>query len=109
MSFASSFPTSTNAGPNSVNTLWVGDLPLDIDESFLHAMFSHLGPELVGVKLIRSKETSLPAGYGFAEFRSHEVAEQVLKSYDGQPLPFPSMLQSTFPKPKTPILGYYHV
>lgn len=91
MSFAPSHPSAFN----SANTLWVGDLPLDIDESFLQALFSTCGPDLLSVKLIRSKDTFLPAGYGFVEFRSRELAEHVLKTFDGQPYPFPSTPRCT--------------
>ena len=39
------------------------------------------------MKIIRDKQTGLPAGYGFVEFSSHEVAAQVLQTYNGTPIP----------------------
>lgn len=30
---------------------------------------------------------ALPAGYAFLEFRTHEAADMLLKSYNGQPIP----------------------
>lgn len=35
------------------------------------------------VKLIRDKHTGFPAGYGFVEFSSLEIAEKVLETCNG--------------------------
>lgn len=37
--------------------------------------------------MIRDKNTGMPAGYGFVEFNSHEIASQVLGCYNGAPIP----------------------
>ena len=39
------------------------------------------------MKVIRDKNTGMPAGYGFVEFTSHEIASQVLGCYNGAPIP----------------------
>lgn len=42
--------------------------------------------EFVSVKLIRDKITGMPAGYGFAEFKSQEAASRALATLNGCPL-----------------------
>uniref|UniRef100_A0A0E0NQE3 RRM domain-containing protein n=1 Tax=Oryza rufipogon TaxID=4529 RepID=A0A0E0NQE3_ORYRU len=69
-----------------VRTLWIGDLQYWADENYLYNCFAHTG-ELQSVKIIRNKLTSLPEGYGFIEFISHEVAEKVLQTYNGTQMP----------------------
>jgi hypothetical protein len=65
-----------------VRTLWIGDLQYWTDENYLYSCFAHTG-EVQSVKIIRNKLTSLPEGYGFIEFISHEAAESVLQTYNG--------------------------
>jgi RNA recognition motif-containing protein len=69
-----------------VNTLWIGDLPLEVDENFLLAVFGAVAAEIAGIKIIRHKDSRASLGYGFVEFRTHETAEIVLRAFDGQPL-----------------------
>lgn len=38
-------------------------------------------------KVIRNKQTALPEGYGFIEFRSRSAAEQILQQYNGTLMP----------------------
>jgi len=75
------------AGPSSeLKTLWVGDVDQYMDEAYIHSLFAHTG-EVVNVKIIRDKQTLLPAGYGFVEFTSHYAAQKALEAYNGQPIP----------------------
>ncbi|XP_021772061.1 polyadenylate-binding protein RBP47B'-like [Chenopodium quinoa] len=69
-----------------VRTLWIGDLQIWVDESYLHSCFAQTG-EVISVKVIRNKLTGHPEGYGFVEFVSHAAAERVLQSYNGTPMP----------------------
>jgi RNA recognition motif-containing protein len=39
--------------------------------------------DVVEVKLIRDKQSGFPAGYGFVEFASPEIAEKVLETCNG--------------------------
>jgi RNA recognition motif-containing protein len=41
----------------------------------------------VSVKIIRNKNTAVSEGYGFVEFATHEAAEQVLRTFNGCPIP----------------------
>ena len=43
--------------------------------------------QLVNVKIIRNKNTAVSEGYGFVEFATHEAAEQVLRTFNGCPIP----------------------
>ncbi|KAJ7966652.1 Polyadenylate-binding protein [Quillaja saponaria] len=61
-------------------TIWVGDLLHWMDESYLHSCFASTG-EIASIKVIRNKQTGLSEGYGFVEFYSHVVAENVLQNY----------------------------
>ena len=41
----------------------------------------------ISVKLIRNRSTGASEGYAFLEFRTHETADNILKSFNGQPIP----------------------
>ncbi|KNA16762.1 hypothetical protein SOVF_086270 [Spinacia oleracea] len=69
-----------------VRTLWIGDLQIWVDESYILNCFAQSG-EVISVKVIRNKLTGHPEGYGFVEFVSHAAAERVLQSYNGTPMP----------------------
>ena len=43
--------------------------------------------QLVSVKVIRNKATQKSEGYGFVEFASHQAAESVMHTYNGQLIP----------------------
>ncbi|XP_020273173.1 polyadenylate-binding protein RBP45-like [Asparagus officinalis] len=74
------------AASDEVRTLWIGDLQYWIDENFLNSCFGSTG-ELVSAKVIRNKQTQQSEGYGFIEFATRATAEQVLQTYNGQPMP----------------------
>lgn len=57
-----------------------------MDETYIYSLFAPTG-QLTGVKLIRNKESQMPEGYGFVEFMTHEAAEYILRTYNGQPIP----------------------
>ncbi|EAS02100.3 RNA recognition motif protein (macronuclear) [Tetrahymena thermophila SB210] len=69
-----------------LRTLWVGDIENWMTEQFIESVFNKVG-KVVSVKLIRTKETSLPAGYCFVEFQTHEQAERILMNYNQQLIP----------------------
>ncbi|XVE93333.1 hypothetical protein REPUB_Repub01dG0183000 [Reevesia pubescens] len=71
---------------DEVKTIWIGDLVLWMDETYLHGCFSQTG-EVSSVKIIRNKQTGQSEGYGFVEFYSHATAEKVLQSYNGSLMP----------------------
>lgn len=67
-------------------SLWIGDLAPWIDEGFLFNQFVGTN-QLVSVKLIRNRATGASEGYAFLEFRTHEAADTILKTCNGQPVP----------------------
>ena len=67
-------------------SLWLGDLPQWIDEAFLLGIFAGTN-QLISVKLIRNRATGASEGYAFLEFRAHEAADTILKTYNGHPIP----------------------
>ncbi|EGZ10705.1 hypothetical protein PHYSODRAFT_520170 [Phytophthora sojae] len=67
-------------------TLWMGDIQMHWDETFISSLFASAGEQPV-VKLIRDKVTGYPAGYGFLEFPTQRGAQQVLDTYNGQVIP----------------------
>eukprot|EP00640_Fibrocapsa_japonica_P001019 CAMPEP_0113936544 /NCGR_PEP_ID=MMETSP1339-20121228/3441_1 /TAXON_ID=94617 /ORGANISM="Fibrocapsa japonica" /LENGTH=513 /DNA_ID=CAMNT_0000939063 /DNA_START=102 /DNA_END=1643 /DNA_ORIENTATION=+ /assembly_acc=CAM_ASM_000762 len=69
-----------------VRTLWIGDIQPNWDEAYVNALFAQTGHH-TEVKLIRDKITGFPAGYGFVDFPSHAVAQEVLAQLNGQPIP----------------------
>ncbi|XP_043691134.1 polyadenylate-binding protein RBP47B'-like [Telopea speciosissima] len=75
-------PTSVE----EIRTLWIGDLQLWIDESYLHNCFTHTG-EVLSIKIIRNKITGQPEGYGFVEFVTHAAAERILQTFNGTQMP----------------------
>lgn len=58
-----------------------------MDESFVTYVFQNISSQLVSVKTIKRRDTGLPAGYCFVEFRSEDEAERVLKTINGKDIP----------------------
>ncbi|KAK9828082.1 hypothetical protein WJX81_001458 [Elliptochloris bilobata] len=79
-------PVGINESLAEAKTLWIGDLAYWCDETWLTSLFAGTGA-LESVKVIRDKATSASAGYGFITFSSHTVAESVLTTYNGVPIP----------------------
>ncbi|KAG2305185.1 hypothetical protein Bca52824_033836 [Brassica carinata] len=75
-----------NTSNSEKKTIWIGDLHHWMDENYLKFSFGAAG-EMVSVKVIRNKHTGLSEGYGFVEFLSHEVADKVLKKFNGTYMP----------------------
>ena len=88
-SLISSSAATTNAANTSGNgrcQLWMGDLELWMDESFLRQAW-HLVGESVLVKMIRDRATGGPANYCFIEFPTIRDASRALVAYNGQLIP----------------------
>lgn len=75
-----------NQDPKSLKTIWVGDIEAWMDEKYLGELFGRSGT-VVKVKIIRDKVTSLPLGYAFVEFYSHQEAAKVLELFNGSTNP----------------------
>ncbi|CAI9726980.1 selenocysteine 1-associated 1-like [Octopus vulgaris] len=69
------------------STLWMGDLEPYMDEGFITQAFSYFGETVVSVKIIRNKQTGVPAGYCFVELSSPEMAHRAMLRLNGKIVP----------------------
>ncbi|KAK9089685.1 hypothetical protein Scep_028767 [Stephania cephalantha] len=74
------------ASADEIRTLWIGDLAIWMEESYLHSCFAQTN-EVVSVKVIRNKQSGQSEGYGFIEFVNRAAAERNLQAYNGTPMP----------------------
>jgi RNA recognition motif-containing protein len=65
--------------------LFVGNLDYSVTEADLRAHFGEVGPP-AQVALPVDRETGRPRGFAFVEFSEREVAEEVIRRFNGQPL-----------------------
>lgn len=63
--------------------LFVGNLSASTEEAELREAFSPYG-ELMTLKIVRDRDTSLSRGFGFVEFRSGDDAARAQAALDGQ-------------------------
>jgi RNA recognition motif-containing protein len=77
--------TPSAADIADAKTLWIGDIESWMDEAYIGSLFA--GSSVQNVKVIRDRNTGLPAGYGFVDFTNHDSAKHVLTQYNGKPIP----------------------
>lgn len=65
--------------------LFVGNLDYSVNEADLRAHFGEVGPP-AQVALPVDRDTGRPRGFAFVEFAEREVAEEVIRRFNGQPL-----------------------
>ncbi len=61
--------------------LFVGGLPLDMDDQELHAIFSDHG-KVRSAKIIMDRNTQVSRGFGFVEMVNHAEALAVINALD---------------------------
>jgi cleavage stimulation factor subunit 2 len=71
-------------------SVFVGNIPYDVDEEQLKKIFSTVGP-IVSLRLMYDKVTRQPKGYGFCEYRDQETAYAAMRNLNnvdcgGRPL-----------------------
>ncbi|CAI2369917.1 unnamed protein product [Moneuplotes crassus] len=64
----------------------MGEIEPWMDETQIANLYAHVA-KVLSVKIIKSKVTGLPAGYGFVEFESHEMARKAKDQLNGTPIP----------------------
>ena len=64
--------------------LFIGNLPYDATETDLRAHLAPVGAPLQ-VLVPTDRETGRPRGFAFVEFAEREVAEQVIRRFNGEP------------------------
>lgn len=71
-------------------SVFVGNIPYDVDEEQLKRIFSTVGP-IVSLRLMYDKVTRQPKGYGFCEYKDPETAYAAMRNLNnvecgGRPL-----------------------
>ncbi len=71
-------------------SVFVGNIPYDVDEEQLKKIFSTVGP-IVSLRLMYDKVTRQPKGYGFCEYKDPETAYAAMRNLNnvecgGRPL-----------------------
>ena len=62
--------------------LFIGNLPFRFKDDDLLELFSEYNP--TSYKVIVDRETGRSKGFGFVEFDSKDVGEEVIKSFNGK-------------------------
>ena len=68
-------------------TLWMGDLEPEMDETFVATAFHLVNETVTAVRIIKNRLTGDPAGYCFVEFVDEEQAQRALLRLNGKPIP----------------------
>jgi RNA recognition motif-containing protein len=63
--------------------LYVGNLPFQMTEEDLHALFSEAG-EVLSAKIITDRHTGQPRGFGFVEMSSKAEGQKAISEIDGR-------------------------
>lgn len=63
--------------------LYIGNLPEDVDNEALDALFSELG-EAVSAKIIKDRKTDKCRGFGFLTVETDEEAAKYIEKFNGQ-------------------------
>jgi len=66
-------------------TLWMGIIESYMDESYLRNFFGDDGYS--AIRIMKDKQTGVPAGYAFVDFPSNQLAKQFLEKYNNRPMP----------------------
>ncbi len=64
--------------------LYVGNLPFDIDESQLRALFQEGGRQVTEVKMITDRDTGRPRGFAFVEMGSQADVQAAISALNGR-------------------------
>jgi cold-inducible RNA-binding protein len=64
--------------------LYVGNLPFDVDESQIRALFQEGGRQVAEVKVVMDRDTGRPRGFAFVEMTSQEDAQAAIAAMNGR-------------------------
>ena len=76
---------------NEENSLWMGDIPPDIDESKISQSFQYFNIFPTNIKLIKDKKTNTNKNYCFVFFKNNEDTNQALNQLNGKIIPNTTM------------------
>jgi RNA recognition motif-containing protein len=65
--------------------MYVGNLPHNVDEDELRALFSEFG-EVASVNIIKDRFSGQSKGFGFVEMPSNSEADKAIKALNGSQL-----------------------
>lgn len=63
--------------------VYVGNLPFNVDEQQLRALFEEGGREVLEVKIVTDRDTGRPRGFAFVDMASQEDAQAAINSLNG--------------------------
>ena len=72
-------------GRPGVIPVFVGNISFDTTEEMVREVFAEVGP-VVAVRLVNSKDSGKPKGYGFVEFGDMATAESAVRNLNGRDL-----------------------
>ena len=72
---------------NEENSLWMGDISPDIDESKILQSFQYFNIIPINIKLIKDKKTNTNRNYCFVSFKNLEDTNKALNQLNGKTLP----------------------
>ena len=76
---------------NEENSLWMGDISPDIEESKISQFFQFFNIIPINVKLIKDKKTNTHKNYCFVSFKNLEDANNALNQLNGKSIPNTNM------------------
>src|SRR2546430_17332526 len=65
--------------------LYVGNLPYQVDEDQLRALFEQDGRQVDEVKIVTDRETGRPRGFAFIEMATDAQAQAAVSALNGKP------------------------
>ena len=72
---------------NEENSLWMGDISPDVDESVILQSFQYFNIYPINIKFIKDKKTNTNRNYCFVFFRNSEEANKALNQLNGKLIP----------------------
>lgn len=72
---------------NKQSVLWMGELDTYMNEEFIIDAFGRVGERVTDIRIIRNKQTGLPAGYCFVDFGDSSDVDKIMKQHNGKPIP----------------------
>lgn len=66
--------------------VYVGNLPFDVDEQRLRALFEEGGHQVMDVKIVTDRDTGRPRGFAFVDMASDRDAQAAISALNGREL-----------------------
>jgi len=64
--------------------VYVGNLPFEVDEQRLRALFEEGGHQVMDVKIVTDRDTGRPRGFAFVDMASDREAQAVISALNGR-------------------------